>query len=81
MSVTSPTLRFLPGAEEELLDELELELLLELLVLVEPLDELEVLLPHAAKANISARAPTAAHAKYLIRAFTRLLSGRSKAQR
>jgi hypothetical protein len=79
MSVTSPTLRFFPGAEE-LLDELldELEAPLGLLELDDVVDEL---LPHAAKTKISATAPTTADTRYLIRAFTGLLSGRWKAQR
>ncbi len=77
MSVTSPTLRFLPGAEL-LLEELdEPDELLELLELPELLE----LLPQAARTRASATAPTAACAKYLNRAFTGLLSGRTKAQR
>lgn len=84
MSVTRPTLRFFPGAEELLdeleeledeLDELELLGVLELL-----LEELE-LLPHAARVRASATTLIAASPNRLILAFTRLPFAGGKTQR
>ena len=81
MSVTSPTLRFLPGAvllldDVEELDELALGAP-ELLELVELLE----LLPHAARVRASATAPIAASPNHLILDFTGLPFSSGKTQR
>jgi hypothetical protein len=80
MSVTRPTLRFLPGAVV-LLEELEeLELLGALELLLELLELLE-LLPHAARVRASATDAIAASPNHLILAFTGLPFARGKTQR
>jgi hypothetical protein len=81
MSVTNPTLRFLPGAVLllEELDELD-ELELGALELLEVLELLE-LLPHAARVAASTTAPIAASPNHLILAFTGLPFAAGKTQR
>ena len=81
MSVTRPTLRFLPGADELLLDELdELDPLDAPGELLELLEELLELLPHAASASATTRL-IAASPHHLMRTFTALPFARRKTQR